>query len=102
MSRWFETSRNISALLLTLSLASCASATYDTHDDMTVSTEVKIALIGDRELGSFRIDTRTDHGVVTLSGTVDNQREVDRAVSVAKKVKGVRSVKSDLKLAAGG
>jgi len=82
-------------------LIGCASATYDTHDDMTVSTEVKIALIADREVGNFRIDAVTDHGVVTLSGTVDSQQDADRAVAVAKKVKGVRSVKSDMKVSGG-
>jgi hyperosmotically inducible protein len=90
------------SLALVVALSACASATYDTHDDMTVSTEVKIAMIADREVGVFRIDALTDHGVVTLSGTVDNQQEADHAVAVAKSVKGVRSVKSVLKVIASG
>ena len=81
-------------------LAGCAGATYDTHDDLTVSTHVKIALLDDVHLGGFRLDAATLHGVVTLSGTVPSQGDVDRAIAVASKVRGVKAVKSDLKIAA--
>ena len=37
-------------------------------------------------------------GVVTLSGTVGTQADVDRAVAVARRVPGVRDVKSELKV----
>jgi osmotically-inducible protein OsmY len=81
-----------------LSTASCTSATYDTHDDLTISTQVKIALIADPRLGEFRIDAATLHGVVTLQGMVPSQADVDEAIAVARKVRGVKDVKSELKV----
>jgi len=89
------------ALVLVAALPGCSRATYDTHDDLTVATEVKIALIEDRDVGALRIDAAAAHGVVTLSGTVRNQADVDRAIRIARKVRGARDVKSELKIAAG-
>jgi len=85
-------------LVLGLLVASCASATYDTHDDLTISTQVKIALIDDARLGEFRIDATTSHGVATLVGSVPTQADVDRAIAVARNVRGVKDVKSELKV----
>jgi hyperosmotically inducible periplasmic protein len=83
------------ALLL---LASCAPATYDTHDDLTVSTHVKIALLDDAGVGAFRLNAATSHGVVTLTGTVPSQSDADHAVAIARHVRGVKDVKSELKV----
>lgn len=85
-------------LLLAVLITGCAAATYDTHDDLTLSTHVKIALIDDARLGQFRINAATSHGVVTLEGTVPSQPDADRAIAIARKVRGVRDVKSDLKV----
>jgi len=75
----------------------CASATYDIHDDLTVSTQVKIALIDDPRLGEFRINATTVHGVVTLEGSVPSAADAKQAIAIARKVRGVRDVKSELK-----
>lgn len=85
-------------ILLVVLLAACATATYDTHDDLTISTQVKIALIDDARLGEFRINAATSHGIVTLQGSVPSQSDVDRAVAVARRVRGVKAVTSELKL----
>jgi hyperosmotically inducible protein len=89
------------ALVVVVAFPGCSRATYDTHDDFTVATEVKIALIEDRDVGALRVNAAADHGVVTLSGTVRSQADVDRAIRIARKVRGVRNVKSELKIAAG-
>lgn len=86
-----------SVAVLTFATA-CASATYDTHDDLTISTQVKIALIDDARLAELRINAATTHGVVTLQGSVPSQADADHAVAVARKVKGVRGVRSELKI----
>ncbi len=78
--------------------SSCATATYDTHDDLTLSTQVKIALLDDARLGSFRIDAATTHGVVTLKGTVPTVADADYAIAVTRHVRGVKNVVSDLRL----
>jgi hyperosmotically inducible protein len=85
-------------LALVLLLAGCATATYDTHDDLTVSTHVKIALLDDARLGAFRIDATTIHGVVTLTGTVPTVADSDYAIAVARHVRGVKNAISDLRV----
>jgi len=49
-------------------------------------------------LGEFRINAATSHGVVTLQGRVPSQADVDIAMAVACKVRGVKDVKSKLKV----
>lgn len=85
-------------LVLGVFLTACAAVTYDTHDDLTISTQVKIALIADARLGEFRINAATSHGVVTLQGTVPSQADADHAVAIARKVRGVKAVTSELRL----
>jgi len=99
MSERFSWSIRCALLVLAVSLASCGAATYDTHDDATVSTQVKIALIDDARLGAFRINAATSHGVVTLQGTVPSQADVDHAIAIARRVRGVKDVKSELRIA---
>jgi len=77
-------------------LAACAPR--QPADDLTISTKVKVELIADPRLGAMRIQTSTLDGVVTLSGTVPSQADVDRATAAAKRVPGVRGVKSELKI----
>ena len=86
-------------LLLTLLLAACGAATSRTSDDATLSTLVKIELLTDPVVGLLRLDAKTAQGVVTLTGTVRSQEEVDRAIAAAKRVKGVREVKSAMTVA---
>jgi hypothetical protein len=83
-------------LVAGLLFANCASANYDVHDDPTVSTHVKIALIDDARLGEFRLNASTLHGIVTLHGSVPSQGDADHAIAVARKVRGVRDVRSEL------
>lgn len=46
----------------------------------------------------MRLQASTLNGVVTLSGTVPSPADVDRARAAAKRVPGVRDVKSELKI----
>jgi hyperosmotically inducible protein len=79
-------------------LTACAATASRTTDDLTTSTQVKIALLNDSQVGGLRLDVRTFQGVVTLSGTVRSQAQADQAVAVARKVRGVRSVRPELKV----
>ncbi|HEY2434539.1 MAG TPA: BON domain-containing protein [Vicinamibacterales bacterium] len=83
-------------VLVALLTSGCAP--HQPSDDLTISTEVKIALLADRELGLLRLQATTLNGVVTLSGAVPSQTDVDRAVAAAKRVAGVHAVKSELKV----
>jgi osmotically-inducible protein OsmY len=89
------------ALLLLVFLAACGAATSGTHDDATISTRVKIALLNEPGLGERRLDARTFQGIVTLTGTVHSQAEADRALEAARRVRGVRGVKSEIKIESG-
>ena len=84
------------ALLLVLS--GCAAKTSATSDDASISTRVKIALLNDPQVGALRLDAKTFQGVVTLSGNVRSQAEVDQAIAAARKIRGVRDVKSELRI----
>jgi osmotically-inducible protein OsmY len=38
------------------------------------------------------------NGVVWMSGTANNQKEVNKAVTIARNTEGVKSVKNDIKV----
>ncbi len=65
-------------------------------DDSVITTKVKAALLNEPGLKSFPISVTTFRGTVQLSGFVDNQTQIDKAVSVTRGVEGVKSVKVDL------
>ena len=77
-------------------LTACAATTAGTNDDATISTRVKIALLGDPQTQLLRLDVRTFQGVVTLSGTAPSAAVEQRAIAVARKTKGVKDVKNEI------
>jgi osmotically-inducible protein OsmY len=84
-------------------LASCAAtpsreSTGEYIDDAAITTKVKTAIFQDPSLKVFQIDVETYKGVVELSGFVDSANVITHATEVAEKVKGVKSVKNELKL----
>ncbi len=67
-------------------------------DDATITTKVKSALLGDADVKSFDIKVETRKGEVQLSGFVDNQSQIDRAITIAKGVDGVKNVNNKMSL----
>jgi len=65
-------------------------------DDSVITTKVKALLAKDDLLRSFQISVETYQGTVQLSGFVNSQKAVDKAGSITKSVKGVKSIKNDL------
>ncbi len=65
-------------------------------DDATITARVKTVLLNDPQVAATKIDVSTTGGVVTLSGTVKSKADEARAIDVARKVTGVRDVKSTL------
>jgi hypothetical protein len=82
-------------------LTACAATTSGTNDDATISTRVKIALLGDQQTQLLRLDVRTFQGVVTLSGPVPSAAAKQRAIAVARTIKGVKDVKSEITVSGG-
>ena len=88
--------------ILVLLLAGCGATTSRTNDDLTTSTQVKIALLSDTQVGGLRLDVKTFQGVVTLTGTVRSAADEQHAIALAKRIQGVRDVRSQLKVEAPG
>ena len=65
-------------------------------DDSVITTKVKSLIAEDDFLNSFQISVETYKGAVQLSGFVDSQRAIDKAVKITNSVKGVTSIKNDL------
>ncbi|HTD03995.1 BON domain-containing protein [Undibacterium sp.] len=89
--------------LMLASLFGCASTatregTGEYFDDTAITTKVKAAILGDEALKSAEINVETFKGIVQLSGFVSTEARIKRAVEVAQGVKGVKSVKNDMRL----
>ena len=85
-------------VMCALVLPGCGAAARNRTDDLTTTTTVKIALLTDPRLGALRLEASTSQGVVTLSGAVTSSAEEQAAIAIARRVRGVRAVKSDLKV----
>lgn len=90
------------ALMLT-SFMGCAATpkqegTAEYIEDSVVTTKVKAALINEPSLKSTEINVETLKGEVQLSGFVRSHADQNKAVEIALRVKGVMSVKNDMRL----
>jgi osmotically-inducible protein OsmY len=88
-------------LMVIAAFVACASTSKQESageyiDDSVITTKVKSLLAADDFLKSFQISVETYKGTVQLSGFVNSQQAVDKAVEIARSVKGVKSVKNDL------
>lgn len=93
--------RSLLVLLVMAVIAGCAGSqtqesTGEYIDDSTITAKVKTAILGDPELKVMQINVETFKGVVQLSGFVNSPQVVSRAVEVASRVGGVKSVKNNL------
>jgi osmotically-inducible protein OsmY len=89
--------------MLLVSFLGCASTakqegTGEYIDDSVITTKVKAEIFKDSSLKSSEINVETFKGAVQLSGFVNSQADIDRAVEVARGVKGVTSVKNDMRV----
>lgn len=89
------------SFLLVMLIAGCAGgATHESTgeylDDSVLTTKVKTTILGDSRLKLLQISVETFKGVVQLSGFVDSAGAATRAVELARKVPGVKSVNNSL------
>ena len=85
------------------SLVGCAgaptkSATGEYVDDTVITSKVKSAIFNEPTLKSTEINVETFKSTVQLSGFVNSRSDINKAVEVARGVKGVTSVKNDMRL----
>jgi hyperosmotically inducible protein len=99
-------SKSLTAIFLAVTLVSvvgCASTstqegTGEYVDDSVITTKVKAAIFNEPTLKSAEINVETFKGVVQLSGFVNSQADINKAVEVTRSVKGVTSVKNNMRL----
>jgi hyperosmotically inducible protein len=65
-------------------------------EDGAITAKVKTALLADPDVKGLKIDVDTKNGVVTLSGTVEKNANLDKAVTIARNTEGVKSVENQL------
>ena len=65
-------------------------------DDAVITSKIKAAILKDSTLKSAEINVETYKGIVQLSGFLKSRADINQAVRLAKKVKGVKSVKNDM------
>ncbi len=92
---------NFLLVSLLVSFLGCASTskqegTGEYFDDSVITTKVKAEIFKDASLKSSEINVETFKGVVQLSGFVNSPADINRAVAVARTVKGVTSVKNSM------
>jgi hyperosmotically inducible protein len=81
-----------------ISLKSGNASVGNTVDDGIITAKVKSALLADPNVKSFDIAIATRKGEVQLSGFVDNQAQIDLAVTLANKVEGVTGIANELSI----
>ncbi len=70
-------------------------------DDTVVTARVKSALLKEDDVKSLDLKVETRKGKVQLTGFVDNQMQLERAVALARAVEGVTSVENGIALKSG-
>ncbi len=83
-------------------LLGCASITGRTTgeyiDDASITTEANAIIVKDPDAKYFKIDVSSLKGNVVLSGFIHDKKAEDRVVEKIRQIKGVKSVKSNLKI----
>jgi hyperosmotically inducible protein len=96
----------LTAVFLAASLGTfvgCASTatqqgTGEYVDDSVITTKVKAAIFDDPVTKVLEIKVKTFKGEVQLSGFVSSREAANRAIELARGVKGVTSVKDDMQI----
>ncbi len=96
----------INVIFLAIVMASvvgCASTdkregTGEYIDDAVITTKVKAEIFNEPSLKSSEINVETFKGTVQLSGFVASKEDINKAADIARNVKGVVSVKNDMRL----
>jgi len=91
------------AVLAFSALAGCAStptqeSTGQYIDDTVITASVKTAILNEPTLKVAEINVETFKGAVQLSGFVHSADNIATAMNVARHVRGVQSVKNDMRV----
>ncbi len=91
---------SILAAATALSLAACAptahrQGTGEYIDDAVITSKVKAAFAADPTVKATEVKVDTFKGTVQLSGFVESRESAQKAVQLAREVKGVREVRNN-------
>lgn len=91
------------AASLVATMAGCASTstkegTGEYIDDTVITAKVKASLAADPTVKATEINVETFKGDVQLSGFVADPADAQKAATIARGVKGVTSVKNDVRV----
>ncbi len=102
MKQFGCTATLLAALVLGLATVTGCAATGSQAgqaiDDAAITTGVKAAIDGDPNLRVSELNVETAGGIVQLGGYVSSADDVAAAAAAARTVKGVKSVRNDLRL----
>jgi osmotically-inducible protein OsmY len=91
--------RALICLILSLFLfAGALAAEKKVYTDDEIYDYVRRRLASDQIVKGGAIEVEVRQGVVTLKGTVEQEKQKERATKVAKKVNGVKSVNNELQI----
>ena len=86
-------------LMLIMPLGSaCGPTATGTVDDPTISQRVKLLFLNDPLIRPQNIEVQTFKGSVTLAGRVSAKQAEEKAIALARTVRGVKEVKSTLRI----
>ncbi|WLQ16712.1 BON domain-containing protein [Hahella aquimaris] len=80
------------------STTSSQESTGEYIDDSVLTAKVIMAVFNEPSLKTSEINVETYKGVVQLSGFVNSQADIDKAVKITGNVDGVKSVSAAMKL----
>jgi osmotically-inducible protein OsmY len=79
-------------------VSSCGATASGTVDDPTVSQRIKLLFLNDPVVRPENIEVQTFRGTVTLSGRISSKQAEEKAIALARTIRGVRDVKSTLRI----
>ena len=98
-----STSCLLVAGLFALGLGGCANTPTERNQSVSerasdgwITTKVKSEFAMNKLSSASEINVNTDNGVVILGGMAKNQADANRAIDIARSVKGVRSVRNEM------
>ena len=83
-------------LALFLMQAVCLAKDPPVMTDDTITDQIRLKLTSDHIVKGGALEVKVEKGVATLSGSVDQQNQKDKAGSIARKVKGVKQVVNEI------
>ncbi len=67
-------------------------------DDQWITAKIKTKMLADPDVKALKINVDTEKGVVTLTGNVNSQEEMEKIAAIIKNTKGIKKFVNNLKV----